>query len=241
MAMILTPLAVWGSLLRRLSGDHGALIMLLMLSSGFAVSMLGARVMKAEAWDYRFLLWNLILAWMPFSMALGLEALDRRRAPFAVLAGVGGAWLIFFPNAPYIVTDFIHLKQRLHVPLWYDILMLTAFAWTGLLLGFASLRICHGIVERRFGRTSGWLLVVGTLLLAGFGIYLGRFVRWNSWDIFESPLALLSDIAHRIAHPAAHPRTWGMTLVIGVFLFLGYATLLSLSRSLGQERTEAGA
>lgn len=217
-------------LLSTLRDDRTLLTAVLMLSSVFAFSMLAARMLKAGSWDYRFLAWNLFLAWMPFWFALAIEALDRRRASAATMLAFGAGWLVFFPNAPYILTDFVHLRQRMHVPLWYDISMLTAFAWNGLLLGFASLRMCHRVVERRIGVRAGWGLVVVTLYLAGFGVYLGRVVRWNSWDVLTSPLALVSDVASRLVNPAAHPRTWGMTIVLGGFLLLGYVTLVMLSR-----------
>ena len=225
-------------LLRGLRDERALLTFVLMLSSGFALSLLAARVLRSGGWDYRFLLWNLFLAWMPFWLALAMEVLDRRQARRLALLATGVAWLLFFPNAPYIITDFVHLRQRADVPLWYDILLLTAFAWNGLLLGFASLHICHRIVARRAGAGGGWLLVVATLFLAGFGIYLGRFERFNSWDFLSSPLSLIGHVAERIADPFSHPRTWGVTLVIGGFLFLAYATLLSLTRSAAERQDD---
>ena len=214
----------------------------LVLGSAFALSLLAARILRAETWEYRFLVKNLFLAWMPFWLALALDALDaldRRRASLPALLAVGAAWLLFFPNAPYLITDFVHLYQRHAVPLWFDILMLTAFAWNGLLLGFASLRLCHRVAERRVGVAGGWALVVVSLVLAGFGIYLGRFVRFHSWHLLTDPLTILADIGGRVLNPAAHPRTWGMTAVIGGFLCLGYATLLTLA-GLNRRRDDDG-
>jgi uncharacterized membrane protein len=116
------------------------------------------------------------------------------------------------------------------VPLWYDVLLLLLFAWNGLLLGFVSLRIVQRAVSRRAGTAWGWVTVVLVLGLSGFGVSIGRFERWNSWDLFSRPAALLADVAGRLFNPLAHPRTTAVTVLFAGFLLLAYVTMLALAR-----------
>ena len=158
--------------------------------------MLGARIWYSGYITYSFLQWNLFLAWIPLFSALGLWALQQRQRRGTGLAGalLFLCWLAFFPNAPYIVTDFLHLTERNNVPLWYDLLLIFSFAWNGLVVGFTSLWIVQTVIAGRWGQWLSWLIVAGTLALSGFGIYLGRFLRWNSWDLLTNPRLLASDI-----------------------------------------------
>jgi uncharacterized membrane protein len=162
------------------------------------------------------------------------------------VGAVAFLWLLFFPNAPYLLTQFMHLHPsyavydgphrfasltpRGGVPLWFDVLMLCTFAWTGLLLGFVSLHLVHRAATRLAGAAWGWLLVVAGIGLCAFGVSLGRFERWNSWDLFARPLALLSDVLSRIFNPFAHPRTTAVTVLLTTFLLLGYLSLVALMR-----------
>ena len=212
------------------AADRRRLLVLLAAGSVFACALLAARRLAYNDGNYRFLLWNLFLAWLPMAFALLLGKLHRETGPAAARWLAAAAWLAFFPNAPYLVTDLVHLHGRPPVPHWYDVLMLVAFAWNGLLLGFASLHVVHGIVQRRRNVGRGWAVAVVALFLAGFGIYLGRFERWNTWDVVTNPLALAERIADRVLRPWAHPRAWGVTIILGGFLTLAYAGLLSLGR-----------
>ena len=133
--------------------------------------------------------------------------------------------MLFFPNAPYILTDLFHLKSRTSSPIWFDLVLILSFAWTGLLFGFISLS--H--IERMIGNFCKPLLknsiVMGLLFLSSFGIYLGRFLRWNSWHIVNKPTGLFNDIADRILAPTAHPRTWGVTIFFGILLNMIYFSI----------------
>ena len=152
--------------------------------SAACLAILGARLALSGESTYAFLAWNLFLAWIPFVLASWLPP-GPGRTWLAIPAFA--SWLLFFPNAPYLVTDFVHLRARPIVPLWYDLGMLCLFAWSGCLLGEASLAAVHQIVRAWAGRTVGALFVLASLALAGFGIYLGRFVRLNSWDVVLHP------------------------------------------------------
>lgn len=193
--------------LRRLTveaiGHHRRRMTRTLCSNGFlslaAGSFLWAglyagRVSYSGHFMYGFLLWNLFLAWVPWLLAMGAgAALTRGRRVAGALLLL--AWIAFLPNAPYVITDFLHLARRTPVPLWYDVLLLGTASLTGLLAGAFSLRrveeALDGRVDRRL-RVAGLALVI---LAAGFGIYLGRFERWNSWDLLVHPLALLRSLA----------------------------------------------
>lgn len=195
-------------------------------------AMVAVRVVYSGSPHYGALIWNLFLAWIPFVLALVVYDGFRRGASRVPLLVGGALWLLFFPNAPYLLTDFIHLGEG-PAPLWYDALMLSAFAWTGLLLGFASLALVQAIVRRRFGARAGWLSVVAALGLAGVGVYLGRFVRFNSWDALLHPIRVVDVLADQVAEVPG--RTAGAVVALVAFLLVGYLvvhgfTTLALDR-----------
>jgi uncharacterized membrane protein len=190
---------------------------------GWCGFLLLVRVAHSGSASFVFLIWNLFLASVPALAAIAFVRADERRSPALVQAAWFALWLMFLPNAPYIVTDFMHLRPRPLVPLWYDVAILASCAGTGLLLAYSSLTDVQGVMARKFSQLTGWVLAAAALVLSGFGIYLGRFLRWNSWDALASPLQLLADVADRLLDPLSHPQTVGVTIVYGVALLLGYA------------------
>ena len=170
--------------------------------------------------NFEYLIWNLFLAWVPFLLALVIYD-GRRRGMGAVgLTTLGTLWLLFFPNAPYILTDFIHLERDPLSPLWFDGLTIAAFAATGLLLGLGSLYLVQSAVRRELG----WLVVGGALMLGSVGIYLGRFVRLNSWDFFTNPHYVAYLVRLRLSDPLGNPKL--IAVVVTSTLMLGAAYLL---------------
>jgi uncharacterized membrane protein len=181
-----------------------AAIRALGLASILCCGMVAVRVLYSAQQTYLTLCWNLVLAWVPLglSMLLARRHLPERRAGRIGSLTLGTVWLAFFPNAPYMVTDFVHLFPRSPVPLWFDAILVFAFAFTGLGLGFMSLLLVHGIVRRWRGAGAGWLFVGTVAGLTGFGVYLGRFQRWNSWDLVTRPSQLFASVLQEILHPA---------------------------------------
>lgn len=180
------------------------------------------RVLHTDTRMYLFLNWNLFLAgipWIVSSFVLLRPKIWNSKIIMGLLLGI---WLLFFPNAPYILTDLYHLKSRTVIPIWFDMILILSFAWTGLLLGILSLLDIEKILLKSISRK--WVTAISMVLLfvTSFGVYLGRFLRWNSWDILQNPLGLLQDIGVRFSHPFEHPRTWGMTLLFGLFLNMIY-------------------
>lgn len=176
--------------------------------------LIAMRVFWSGTLTYAFLVWNLILAAIPLVAAFVLQSARSRIT--AALAAV--TWLAFLPNAPYIATDLMHLKPRAFVPLWYDVVLLLSFAVTGILFGYVSLAEVQQALRARSGHAAAWAAVTAAMFLSAFGIYLGRFRRWNSWEILTDPSMLFADASARILHP----RTLGVTAVYGAALLVGY-------------------
>jgi uncharacterized membrane protein len=208
---------------------------LALLSLGcFAVLAVQQRV--PGHYGLEFLVWNLFLAWVPLGLAVVVERLrdlgpGQRRTRVAFAAGAG-AWLLFFPNAPYIVTDLIHLHHdRGERALLADGAVIAAFALTGLLLAFASLRRMQRLVVERFGASAGWALVAAVSLLTGAGVYLGRVLRWNSWDLLSRPDALLTDLVAPLGDPLAYQRPLAVAVGFGLAFLVWYVGLFRLTEA----------
>ncbi len=167
---------------------------------------------------YTFLVWNLFLAAVPLGVACWLSYVRQRMVGLGLLGG----WLLFFPNAPYVFTDFIHLSPYGRAPLWFDVLLLASFALTALWLGLVSLHLVHEWIERHVSPLAGWAVVLLACPLAGFGVYLGRFGRWNSWDLLHRPVALLADVVAQLSTPEDALRIGAVTFGFGGLLVVAY-------------------
>jgi uncharacterized membrane protein len=205
--------------------------LVVLASLGFSTSLcLG--LIALRAWHYRnsvqiWLVWNLFLAWLPALGAFTAYNLNRwpTRLRWLPIIGISALWLLFLPNAPYLVTDIIHLRPHQGVPLWYDLITLVAFAWTGSFLGLVSLFLMQSLVRRTVGSAASWVFVIAVLALNGVGIYLGRFLRWNSWDVFFNPASLFYDLLEALSHPREHLQTIAFA---GLFTLLFSAVYLMM-------------
>ena len=206
-----------------------AIFILLVAASTISILLAAIRISRSDSHRYTFLLVNLILAWIPFVFAALAYALAnaRKRILYPLIFVSAAAWLVFFPNAPYILTDFQHLSQVTDgIPVWYDVILLIWFAWTGLLLGMVSLYLMQEIVARMLGNISGWFFVIVVTGLSSFGIYIGRFLRWNSWDAWNRPIPLALDIWDEIRHPLANKEAYGFTLMFTLLFLFIYLALV---------------
>ncbi|MBT3222249.1 MAG: DUF1361 domain-containing protein [Proteobacteria bacterium] len=215
----------------RFNAVHGVYGVVLM--SLLAAALLWGRFELANNRTFLFLAYNLVLAWIPYALSLVARIVEPIPILRLLLLPLMPVWLLFFPNAPYLVTDFVHLHERIPVPLWYDVGLLAVFASAGLILGLTSLSHMDAVVHRFLGGFVASVFVLGTTVLAGLGIYLGRFLRWNSWDILYHPQNLLGDVLHRLAVPTEHLGTWGVTGVFGL-LFLIWYIAFSMRRNVSQ-------
>lgn len=204
-------------------------LLALTLASLFCVALVVARAVATETAVFAWLVWNLFLAWVPFVLALVVYDGRRRGTSAKVLVPLSLLWLVFFPNAPYILTDFVHLEQDLVAPVWFDALMFASFAFTGLLLGYASLYLMQAVVRARYGVLAGWAAAIGALAVSSVGIYLGRFVRVNSWDVVANPDFLLGIARLRLEDPLGNPKLIAVALLFSAFLTVTYIVVYSLA------------
>ncbi len=215
-----------------------AVFVLLNTACAVCIGLVVARVTYTDNKQHLGLIWNLFLAWIPFMLAYFAHAVSWRRATlFLIIPVIAFLWLIFFPNAPYILTDLQHLGQgRANVPLWYDVLVLIWFSWTGMLLGLVSLNLMQDIIKRQFGRWVGWAFVFVVACLTSIGLYLGRFVRLNSWDILHNPGGVARYIPGWLDDPSA--RSVGFMALYSLFFIFVYLTIYAFGHVLQESHEE---
>jgi uncharacterized membrane protein len=175
--------------------------------------------------------WNLFLAAIPWLLTTAFNIFPKIRKSKVCLLLFLPVWLLFFPNSPYILTDLFHLSKGYAAPNWFDLILILSYAWTGLLFGFYSLLEIESILSRFMHPMLIKAFSAFLLFLSGFGIYLGRYLRWNSWDMLAAPRELASNILERILNPSMYPGAWGMTFLMGVLLNVIYISFFMLLRS----------
>jgi uncharacterized membrane protein len=214
----------------RLLFQRETLVPMLALSFASAVSvvLVMGRIIWMHETHYAFLIWNLFLAWVPMFFALLAREHQKEDAnPRWRFLAFGGAWLLFFPNAPYIFTDIIHLT-RFYSHFWIDLMLILINALTGLVIGFVSLYIMQSVVRRMAGELASWIFIAAVTALSGFGICLGRFLRLNSWDII-APGKMFHLIGVWATQSAAYPGSVAFSALFAAFLFTAYLMLYALT------------
>lgn len=201
----------------------------IVLSTFLVFGYFVGRAVVSNRLIFWFLPWNLFLAWLPYLFSLLMAAIHQARPRWWwALIIPGGLWLLFLPNAFYIMTDFIHLTQRPEIPYWYDAGLMAITAWTGIFLAIVSLHIVQSIVQSYVGTTVSWGFALVVIGLSGYGVYLGRFLRWNSWDVLSDPLGIAYDSLSPLINPVTNADKIGfMVMYTSLFLvtYLTYAWL----------------
>jgi len=200
---------------------QGRLLSICGVTSALALVVLAVYRLASGSADLDYLLWNLALAWVPFVAALALD--DVRSTPLRLQLPLLGLWLVFFPNAPYLVTDLIHINpdDRGAISLLGDA-ALVSVAPAGLALGFSSLMLVERAVRERFGGRLALTVAVLSLAAASLGIYLGRVVRLNSWDLLTRPRVVGSVLHQLVRDPLAHPIAVALTIALAATLSVLY-------------------
>lgn len=211
----------------------GAFIFFTLVSIG----LFFAGAISNHSFELWYLIWNLFLAWLPLLFVLWLVVVLRKR-PWSSWQGVTLTllWLFFLPNSFYMVSDFIHLQDYQRVDIVYDAVMFSSFVITGLLLGYASLYLVHRELIKRLESRMAWSWIGGVLALCSFAIYLGRDLRWNTWDVLVNPAGILFDVSEPIIHPTAHYIAFTTTLTFFVFLGSLYVVTWQLARTVAQQK-----
>jgi len=206
-----------------------------------AASLLSTGLYLTGAWgihqqDYAYMIWNLFLAWVPLVITLLLErTLHRKLWSSWPALGLTALWLVFLPNTFYMVTDYIHVRELSQSNLLSGLTMFTSFIFLGVILGFLCTYIVHIELKKRIRERSAYLLITLVLFLCSFAMYMGRELRWNTWDIVTQPFALLFDITDRLMHPLQHSAMYTVTLGFFVFLIGLYLVLWNMARAIRQQ------
>lgn len=201
---------------------------MLLLSIVFCMILLIVRfVYTGDTVTYRCYAWNTFLATIPYLISTWfIKQREGNRFVLPLLF----VWILFLPNAPYLVTDLFHFEQRTDAPLWYDLLLVTSGAWNGVLLGMASLMNIERFLSRYLKPLVVKTFVFASLLLCGYGVFIGRFLRFNSWDVVTDPGGLAMASAHHILLPLNYPKLWVFTVLFAGFLMIIYFTLKELGK-----------
>lgn len=212
---------------------------LLVLASVISLILAGVHARVSDSKSYSFLVFNLALAWIPFAASVVAYIARHNRILFFLLMPICTlVWLIFFPNAAYLLTDFQHLALKDGTtPLWFDVILLVWFAWTGLLLGITSLYLMQEIVARTFNAFVGWIFTIGATILSSVGVYLGRFLRWNSWDLLQDPLPIAKDMYGIVRHPITNWPTFVFTILFTLLFLFIYLTIHLFGRMIRERGT----
>lgn len=193
--------------------------------------LLTVRIKVTESFHYAFLIWNLFLAFIPYVITFILGSQKTWQRSWWTFLPLFVLWLLFLPNTPYLISDLQHLHYAPKAMVWYDALLLFIFAAYGLYIMTLTIQEMKGILSEKI--PMKWIPVVITsiFILCGFGIYLGRFLRWNSWDILQNPMTLFEDIVMRIRHPFTYAQTWVVTFGYAGITSLFYVWYTSLLKS----------
>ncbi|HRG00636.1 MAG TPA: DUF1361 domain-containing protein [Bacteroidia bacterium] len=190
----------------------------------FSVTLLTYRIIKSDGLSYIFLAWNLFLALIPWWISDYLkqkETLQLKNIPLL------GTWLLFIPNSPYILTDLFHLKPRLYLPLWFDLVLVLSFALIGMLVFLKSLKDMLSILKTYVSPMLFTLITPVIFWLIAFGLYLGRYLRFNSWNVVNHPFRLMRQSFDVLLEK----DTIGFTLIFGVFMWFMYYITMCLNQN----------
>ena len=208
---------------------------LLFLSILFSCLLTAVRVIHTGRATFLFLIWNIFLACIPYFITSGLVRRPEWVKQKKIFVPIFLVWLLFVPNSFYIITDLYHLGDHYNdrqVPQWFDLAMILSYVWNGLLLGVLSVRQMEKMVLPHMSFREELFFLYPVMWLNALGVYTGRYLRYNSWDVLTDPFQLLADIAGMIIHPLRHQYAWDMILCFSILMTLIYLMLKRISKAL---------
>jgi len=203
---------------------------LIYYSVALCLALLVIRILTSDNLQHTFLLWNLVLALIP--LVLSLKFSEHKGRKLWVLTIL---WLLFLPNSFYVVTDLIHLNppqvstENLYGPaidysntqtftILFDAIFLFTYALVSFVYGLESIRLFRQKFSKHSVLSSVYFLILLTFV-SSFAIYLGRFSRWNSWDMLVRPWLVVKDSLNLFIHPADYSKEWLIIISFTIITF----------------------
>ena len=188
----------------------------------FSIVLMVVRIVLSGNLVFTFLIWNLFLAFVPYAVSQWLSGnpkVTRNRLMFSFVFVI---WLLFIPNSFYIITDLFHLGRFVNMPLWFDLTMILSFAWNGIMLGIISVRQMEKLMKTFLSPKMKIPFIYAVMFLNALGVYIGRYLRFNSWDVITDPFQLVEEIFNLVMHPIEYKYVWSMVICFSVFMTLLY-------------------
>lgn len=201
----------------------------------FCLLLLFARIIRTEQFSYIFLIWNLFLAFIPYLLIKNFKQEQHKLLQAIII----GTTILFLPNAPYILTDLFHLRERIAAPMWLDLILILSFAFLGMVFFILSVNRLLAISNVLFNSrwiTSGLKFVI--MLSSSYGIYLGRYLRLNSWDIVFNPFHLAKQMLSSVFNENCYKETFAVTITFTIFLYLVFEIMASLKQAMNTQQNE---
>ncbi len=203
----------------------------LIISSLFSLTLLTTRVIASGRLSYGFLAWNLFLAYVPYFISQWLERHLQILRNRIKLVSLIFTWILFMPNSFYILTDLFHLENMGNGHSWFDLTLILSFAWSGIIFGILSICKMEMLLKKAKGNLVSGFIICTVMWLNAFGVYIGRFLRFDSWDIIVNPFSLLTEITNIIFNPYDYRYVWAMSICFAFFMIIIYYTIKKLSEA----------
>jgi uncharacterized membrane protein len=203
----------------------------LIISSLFSLTLLTTRVIASGRLSYAFLAWNLFLAYVPYFISQWLDRHQQILRNRIKLVSLIFTWILFMPNSFYILTDLFHLENMGNDHSWFDLTLILSFAWSGVIFGILSIRKMEMLLKKAKGNLVSGFIICTVMWLNAFGVYIGRFLHFNSWDIIVNRFSLLTEITNIIFNPYDYRYAWAMSICFAFFMIIIYYTIKKLSEA----------
>lgn len=212
-------------------------MLVLAISSLTSVALFLIGAANYDTGIFGFLNWNLFLAWLPLLLVIGLKKFLKTNPWLSWQAiGLTALWLAFLPNTFYIISDLIHVNSLNSSNSLFYAVMIFSFSFNGLILGFISIYLIHRELIKRLPKNYAHLVVAIVILLCSFAIYLGRYLRWSTWDVVVNPAGVIFDVSDRFINPVAHGRTFEVTALFFVLIGSMYFVLWNIVETIKNQK-----